>query len=196
MRDNDSMDLEAVLLTGGASRRMGADKASLAVGSTTLAERTLAEFDRARVPVCVLGRTPIEGRPFLPDAEDYAGPAVALSRFEPSGTYVFACSCDLPNFDADIVAAFAPLIERHDAVVPSVGGRSQYLCALYTSGALARLRHMVEDLQARSMQRFVETLDARLVDEDELEGLGVTPLSVIGANTPDEMRRALEGSDG
>ncbi len=190
------MDVEAVLLTGGASRRMGSDKASLVVGDATLAERTLAEFDRVRVRVCVLGRMPIKGRSFLPDAEDYAGPALALSRFVPSRANVFVCSCDLPNFDADIVPAFLPLVEGHDAVVPTVGGRPQYLCALYNSAALTRLRNMIEEQHVRSMQRFVETVDARLVAEDELERLGVTPLSVVGANTPEEMRQALEGSDG
>ena len=190
------MDVEAVLLTGGASRRMGSDKASLSVGTTTLAERTLAEFDRVHVPVTVLGRTPIEGRSFLPDAEDYAGPALALARFAPSHASVFVCSCDLPNFNADIVSAFIPLISGHEAALPAVGGRPQYLCALYTSAALARLKQMVENLQVRSMQRFVETLDARLVDEDELESLGVSPLSVVGAITPQEMRQALKGSDG
>ena len=175
---------------------MGSDKASLAVGGTTLAERTLAEFDRVRVRATVLGRTPIEGRPFLSDVEEYAGPAVALSRFVPSRGRVFVCSCDLPNFNADIVAVFVPLLEGHDAVLPTVCGRPQFLCAVYTSDALARLKPMVEGSQVRSMKKFVKTLDARLVDEDELERLGVTPLSVIGANTPEEMRRALEGSDG
>ena len=196
MADNNSMDVEAVLLTGGASRRMGADKASLAVGTTTLAERTLAEFDRVRVPVCVLGRTPIEGRPFHPDVEEFAGPAAALSRFAPSRPNVFVCSCDLPNFDADIVSALLPLVAGHDAVVPTAAGRPQYLCALYTSVALARLRSLVEDQHVRSMQRFVDALDVRFVTESDLEGLGVSPRSLVGANTPEEMRQALEGSDG
>ena len=189
------MDVEAVLLTGGASRRMGADKASLAVGAMTLAERTLAEFDRVRVPVTVLGRTPIEGRPFRPDVAEFAGPAVALSRFTPSHANLFVCSCDLPNFDADIVQALLPLLAGHDAVVPAVGGRPQYLCALYTSGALACLRNLVENQRVRSMQRFVDALDARFVAESDLEGLGVSPRSVVGANTPEDLRRALEGSD-
>ena len=190
------MDVEAVLLTGGASRRMGTDKAELAVGGTTLAERTLAEFDRVGVPVTVLGRAPLEGRPFHPDVEEFAGPAVALSRFAPSCANVFVCSCDLPNFDADIVPALLPLVAGHDVVVPAVGGRPQYLCALYTSAALAQLKNLVENQHVRSMQRFVGSLDARLVDEDELEELGVSPPSVVGANTPDELRQALDGSDG
>lgn len=175
---------------------MGADKASLAVGTTTLADRILAEFDRVGVPVTVLGRTPIKGRPFHPDVEEFAGPAVALSRFVPSRTNVFVCSCDLPNFDADIVRAFLPLVAGHDAVVPAVAGRPQYLCALYTSEALARLRNLVEDQHVRSMQRFVSSLDARIVTESDLEGMGVSPRSLVGANTPEEMRQALDCSDG
>lgn len=189
------MDVEAVLLTGGASRRMGADKASIVVGEATMSERILAEFDRIGVPVTVLGRTPIGGRPFLPDREEFQGPASALSQFMPSYGTVFVCSCDIPSFNADVVPAFLPLIVGRDAVVPTINGREQYLCALYSASVFARFQQESARVSAPSMKRIIAELNALVVDEPALEKLGLAPSAFVSANTPDELNEALKRND-
>lgn len=193
--DKYSMVVEAVLLTGGASRRMGADKASMVVGETTMSERILAELDRVGVPVTVLGRTPIGSRPFLPDCEEFQGPASALSHFVPSYGCVFVCSCDLPNFNADVVPAFLSLVVGRDAVIPSINGREQYLCALYASNVFARFRQHVTQSGTLSMKRIIAEMNALFVDERVLGKMGFAPSAFVSANTPEELEEALKRSD-
>lgn len=174
---------------------MGADKASIIVGYTTVAERILAEFDRIGVPVTVLGRTPIGSWPLLPDREEFQGPASALSQFMPSYGTVFVCSCDIPGFNADVVPAFLPLIVGRDAVVPTINGREQYLCALYSASVFARFRQHASQTDTPSMKRIVAELNALFVDEPALEKLGLAPSAFVSANTPDELNEAIQRMD-
>ena len=87
--------IEAVVLTGGESRRMGFDKASIAIDGVPQADRIVRQFLAAGLPVTVLGRQPINGAAFLPDEEMFGGPIAALTRFVPSAEFVFVSSCDL-----------------------------------------------------------------------------------------------------
>lgn len=190
-----SMDVEAILLTGGASRRMGADKASIVVGDAPIAERILAEFDRVGVPVTVLGRAPIGTRPFLQDREEFRGPASALAHFVPSHGSVFVCSCDIPGFDADVVPAFLPLIVGRDAVIPTIGGHEQYLCAMYASHAFSRFRQNASQPGTPSMKRIIAELNVAFVDEKTMRGMGLAPSAFVSANTPEELDDVLKQMD-
>lgn len=180
-----SETLEAVLLTGGESKRMGADKASL------MAHGVVSSFASLGVPVTVLGREPLEGLPFLRDESAFAGPATALSKFVPTADIVFVCSCDLALFRHECVSAIVASIGDKEAAIPVVAGREQYLCAAYRSSVFAEWRHQVESDGLRSMRELVRVLDTNFLDETALVTAGVEPEWVLGVNTPDELRKAL-----
>jgi molybdopterin-guanine dinucleotide biosynthesis protein A len=180
------MDIEGVLLTGGASRRMGSDKASLMVAGDRLDERTARELTSVCVRVTVLGRHPVEGYAFVPDAQEYAGPLSALARFQPSSDLVFVASCDLPAFDRTVVEDLANWIGDRQAAIPIQEGREQPLCALYRKAALVRLREMAEHGERRIMA-WVSALQVVRVEESNLRN----PLGIANANTPEEVDEIL-----
>jgi molybdopterin-guanine dinucleotide biosynthesis protein A len=177
----------AVLLTGGRSARHGNDKASVAIEGRTVLERMLAELDRARVQVTVLGADPVEGRAFQRDEHEHAGPAAALKRFRPTTEIVFVASCDLPLFRAETVAVLKDKIHGNDAAIPKIAGRPQYLCALYTRSAFEKWA----TTEGNSMQDLVNAINAIEVSESELEESGVDPRWVRGFNTPEELADLL-----
>jgi molybdopterin-guanine dinucleotide biosynthesis protein A len=181
-----SESLEAVVLTGGESKRMGSDKAAL------MATGIVSVFASLEVPVTVLGREPIEGLAFLRDESEFAGPATALSKFEPSSDFVFVCSCDLPLFRRECVSVIAGGIGDKEAAIPVVEGRGQYLCAAYRASVFAEWTHQVESDGLRSMRELVRVLDCEFLDETSLLAAGIEPEWVLGANTPDELRKALD----
>ena len=98
--------IEAVLLTGGASRRMGEDKAALLVDGEPLGHRTARVLAEAGYPVTVLGAEPLEGHGFQRDASPHEGPLTALRRFKPTAEAVFVAACDMPVFDSRLVSAW------------------------------------------------------------------------------------------
>jgi len=180
--------IEAVLLTGGRSVRMGRDKASLPIEGERLAVRIVRLLSEAGVPTTVLGREPVEGARLLRDDEHIDTPLDALRRFRPSEPLVFVLSCDLPKFDAGLVNVLAERIEGFDAVAPYVDGFRQPLVALYRASAFDRF------LDADCPMSWLKALNTRLVDEAELLAAGIHPDGTRGANTPEELS-ALVGAE-
>lgn len=188
------MNIEAALLTGGASRRMGEDKAALLIGGIPLARRIADALLATGIPVTVLGREPVEGCAFLPDSEAGAGPLVALSRYRPNADFAFIAACDLPCFDPRLVAVLQEKIGEHEAAIPIVDGWRQPLCALYRREAWEALSDPSrEESAGRSVFRWVDSLDHVVVDVGVLAAAGLDPRCVRGVNSRDELEALLGG---
>lgn len=171
--------VEAVLLTGGASRRMGTDKAKLIVDGEPLAARIARLLGEAGVSVTVLGREPLAGHGFVMDEEEFGGPLRSLADFTPSAPFVFVVSCDLPGFDASIAGALSSQIDGYDAAVPELDGRLQPLCALYRVSAFASIPALVESGERR-MMRWLDSLSVNVVAD-------VKPDWIRNVNTPGDL---------
>lgn len=184
-------DLEAVLLTGGRSSRMGRDKATLPVDGVPQAKRIIDLLSSLGVETTVLGREPVEGASFLPDHAEFAGPLAALARYEPKREFVLVLSCDLPRFSPAILDLMKERIESAQAAVPVVDGFRQPLCALYRSQAFGVLQQ-IEDPCAMG---WLDALQVQLIPESDMAEAGIDPRVARGANTPEEFKAALEGAD-
>lgn len=187
------MRIEAALLTGGESRRMGVDKADISIEGTPQAVRIANSLIAAGYGVTVLGRQPIAGCAFLPDEEPLGGPLVALSWFVPSAEAVFVCSCDMPRFDAEIVRVLHEAIGEHQACVPVLSGRLQPLCALYRSEALAAIH--VARAEGKRLMRWLSLIDCTEMSESALADRGFDVRSIWSANTPQEFESVIRAEN-
>lgn len=183
-----TVEIEAVVLTGGASRRMGRDKAALAIKGTPQAVAILERLSEAGYPCTVLGRTPVQGYAFLPDQEEFRGPLSALKGLSPSADYVFVCACDVPLFDYRVVGLLKDRIESKDACLMVVGGERQPLMALYARSTFEKMKLF----QGDSLNRFLDGTELALVGDEELTQFGVHRLAVKSANTAEELGAILE----
>lgn len=184
------MDVEAVVLTGGAGSRMGRDKAEIMAGDIPLTTMICRSLSDLGIHVTVLGRKPVDGFAFKQDEVEFEGPLAAISRFPPSSPYVFVAACDLILWDVRIVSLLRSKIEHHDAAVPTVSRMAQPLCALYTAAAIARAANLVESGERRTVA-WLSFLDVLHVSEKEIASAGLEPYCVLGANTPEELAAML-----
>jgi molybdopterin synthase catalytic subunit len=180
-----------ILLTGGASARMGRDKASVEVGSTTLARRTAALLGAATERAVEVG----PGRSGLPAVSEVpagGGPLAgvvagfhALVGASGEKRPCIVVACDLPELTADLLGWLA----RHpgdSSVVPVVEGRAQPLCARWS---VADLERAAAQLAAgeRSL-RSVFGPDAVLAAEDAWAS--VAPSGALAdVDTPGDLAR-------
>lgn len=185
------MTVEAVLLSGGLSKRMGADKAALLVSGGPMGVRIARRLSEAGYEVTVLGS--LSGASFREVADRFpgSGPLAALSSFQPQAEFVFVSSCDIPLFDAAVVKLLLNAIGDADAAIPVVQGRLQYLCGLYRSSSFRVLPELVASGERR-LGAWVNGLRTRLLSEDEISSQGLDPRCVMGANTPEELAALLE----
>lgn len=183
------MQIEAILLTGGGSTRMGVDKARLVVGGVPLADGIAAALCQAAEKVTVLGREPIEGCAFLADQEVQAGPLSALARFSPEADLVFVASCDMPHFHPGILEVLSKkLDEETDAVVPVRAGILQPTCALYRSSCWKAIPDVLVQ-ERKSLMAWLDRLRTNLVDEAALQEAGLAPIHFASFNTLEELIR-------
>lgn len=183
---------QAVLLTGGASLRMNADKAAIEVNGVPMGLRIARELAEGNWPVLVLGNQPLEGFPFQADTEPHKGPVAALRGFSPQAQTVFIVSCDIPLFRGRVAEALAQSTLDADAAVPEIEGRPQYLCAAYRSTCF-KLLH--SDPQIQRMKEWLALLRVRSIDEAQLRELGIDPDWTRGANTPEQLSALLAKAD-
>ncbi|MDQ6840609.1 MAG: molybdenum cofactor guanylyltransferase [Actinomycetota bacterium] len=155
------MDVAGILLTGGASARMGRTKATLPIGVTTLAVRTAQLLDAVAEPVVEIGPGH-SGWPAVTDTVAGGGPLVAMATGAAflaghgwSGPAIVVAT-DLPRLN---VALLTWLIAHpaEGSVVPLDGhSRPQPLCGRYQPADLST----AEMLVARGRRAMRDLLDA------------------------------------
>lgn len=134
------------VLAGGASRRMGADKAFVAVGGVPMVVKAIGALRIAGTePTVVVGGDGPDLRKLrlghVPDRYPGGGPLggiiTALSTLD--APLVMILSCDLTAPSPEAVAAVidhAAASEEVDVAVPVVGGRRQWLHAAWRPACL------------------------------------------------------------
>lgn len=173
--------IDWLVLTGGSSSRLGADKSTTVLAGRTLTERavqSIGEVD-ARGTVRIVG----------PDRT--GGPAAAVVSMLPelAGPFVGVLAVDMPFADGALDAVVARV--RHhladdstDAWVPvdSVD-RRQWLCAVYRLAALRGSAARRDDWQGASFHSLVGHFTTTPVAVD-------VPDSLLDIDTPEDLRQA------
>ena len=214
-------NVEGFVLIGGASRRMGRDKASLLIDGVRLSDRLIARLSAVTVRARLVGRQR-EGAPaesslisqqHCPPANvcdvyrtpDGCAPRCALTGLHAAlwharTEWVAVLACDLPFVTSELIAALAArrsidnsVDERIEAVVPvQPDGRPQPLCAIYRR--MPALRRATEALDAGDykLSSFLDRLRVREVAAAELAVLPAADRFFFNLNTPEDFALAVE----
>jgi molybdopterin-guanine dinucleotide biosynthesis protein A len=201
------MDLEAYVLIGGRSSRLGQDKALIKLSGITLAERAAHTISTALSPKQLYlvaadeaqfaaGDLP-ENIPVIFDRHKgrgaYGGLHAALSKAETE--WVFVLACDYPFVSAELLKYVAGFVaEEFDAIAPlQPDGRLQPLCAFYRTAACLKA---VEEIMRKSekpppLRAVFEKVRTRFVAFDELKHLAGAENFFLNLNTAENLKRLL-----
>jgi molybdenum cofactor guanylyltransferase len=179
--------MAGVLLTGGASRRMGTDKARLVVNGETLAARSARVLTAVCDPVVEVGPG-VSGLPAVLEEPSGAGPLVALlagvgALGRPHSVILLAC--DLPNVSPELIRL---LVEwpGSGTVIPVVEGRLQYACARYGPAAFDEAQAALRG--GDTSLRAIGGADCEFVSEGDWGGVA-SALTFADVDTPEDLRR-------
>lgn len=180
----------AVVLAGGASRRMGRDKATLVFEGSTLVERVVDTVGTRCEPVFVIA-APGQALPelsaqILRDEVRGVGPLLATARglraaAEAGAEWVFVCAVDMPHLTSELIdVLLAPAGTADAAVLLPWDGRDHYLAGLYRTG-LAGLADELIAAGERSMRALADAADTqRIVMEPQR--------ALTNVNTPADLQ--------
>ncbi|MEI8336445.1 MAG: molybdenum cofactor guanylyltransferase [Actinomycetes bacterium] len=163
------MPIPALLLTGGASRRMGSPKALIEIDGRTMAQNAAELLRRfcSRVIEVGPGYTDLE---HVLEDQPGAGPLAAFiagSAMLDEGTPLILMACDMPEVGDGLIEALANHQSGH-AVVPFADGRLQTLCARYSAQARG-LAPSVWESGGRSLRSLLDKCDVEILNEADWE---------------------------
>jgi molybdenum cofactor guanylyltransferase len=174
--------LAGVVLAGGASLRMGRDKATMQVPPALLGDRDGAPITMVEQVVSVVGQrcepvfvvaAPGQSLPQLPaqvvrDEVRGQGPLLATGRglraaAEAGAKRAFLCAADMPLLTADLIDLLEERAIELDAdVVLPWDGRDHYLAAVYRTELAAKVDALI-DAGERNMRALVDRIDAQRI---------------------------------
>ena len=191
-----------LLLTGGASRRMGTDKALIEVGGQRLVDRAAAVLSAVADPVVEVGPG-WSGLPAVREDPPGSGPLAALSagaaalRAGGHDGPVLVLAVDMPRVDEQLLRFLAGRAGTATAV-PRAGGYPQPMCARYGPDVLAAVA-APRGAGGRSLRDLLETLAGEglvaWVEEEEW-GLVAAPDAFSDVDTPEDLGRLQTDSRG
>lgn len=162
-----SRSVAAILLSGGASSRMGQDKSQLVVDGSTLAVRT-AELLLLVVATAIEVGPGVSGLPATLEEPPREGPLAAIAaggralRERGHVGSALVVACDLPNLSERLLR-FLVEWDSPGSVVPVVRGMPQPLCAKWgredLDNASQLVSHGVRSLRHLSLQPDVILLE-------------------------------------
>jgi molybdenum cofactor guanylyltransferase len=177
-----------LVLAGGASRRMGRDKALLVVDGERLVDRAVRRLQEVAEDVVVAsGTRTIPGLRVaqvgdrLPGCGPLGGLVAGLEAV--AGDLALVLACDLPDADTALLGQLADRWQGDAALIPSARGRPQPLHAVWSAAAAVQLGALV-DAGVRPVLDAADRLGARVLDDDETAALHPAPRWWRNLNTP------------
>jgi len=181
----------AVILTGGESKRMGADKASVVLSGKPLLEHVLAQLEPlfADILISVREKRPDIVYPQIVDGSESRGPMVGIqSALEAVKTdWVFVIACDMPLISTGLIQHLAGLRSQHDAVVPFAFNRPQPLFGFYNKTCLPLMEARMKQGK-RSMIRLLDDLDTYLLSEQQVKVTDPELKSLLSLDTMEDVK--------
>ena len=181
----------AVILAGGKSSRMKADKALLSFGSFS----SLAEFQYQRLKplfsrvyiASKIKKFPFQA-PLLLERDERFSPLVALASIWENIKVdeVFVLSVDTPFVSLDIIETLCHLASKSkaDVIVSSSSRGLEPLCAIYRRSSYGAIKELLKE-DSHKLHRLLERLDTEemFFEEEKL---------FMNLNSPNDYQEALE----
>ena len=191
---------EGFILAGGASSRMGRNKADLKLDGKTFPERAaeaLSALEPRRIFLIGNFSSENETRVFevLPDVfkSDSRAAIIGLhtALFHAETKWIAVLACDLPFASGELFTRLASFVKPEiDAVVPlQKDQRAQPLCALYRKTCLPKVEAALASNEW-SLKKLLEKFETRFVRFEEICDLPNAENFFFNVNTPADFARA------
>jgi molybdopterin-guanine dinucleotide biosynthesis protein A len=187
-------DVEGFILVGGASRRMGRDKAQLLLDGLTFVQRISDELSAVVPHVWLVGaRESFSSLKNIADIHQQWGALggihAALTAAE--ATWAIVVACDLPFVTSELFSTLGGFAgDGLDAVVPlQPDGRPQPVCALYRRTCLPEIDRLVAAGE-HTPRALLQKVRTRYLEFAELGHLDGANNFFFNVNTPEDLRKA------
>ncbi len=188
------IDTGGMILAGGASQRLGQNKALIEVQGQPLIQRMTDKLCKLVDEIIIVTNTPepfrFLGLPLVADVYPGVGTLGGLHAGLAALTtnYGLAVGCDMPFLNLSLLRHLLDQREQYDIVVPRIGDYVEPLHAVYACRCAAALEQHILGGQRRVRVAW-QGLNVRYVETAEIEQFDPQHLSFFNVNTPQELAR-------
>jgi len=194
-----SIKVSGVIMAGGASQRLGRNKALERIGGKALIERVVDSLAPLTTEVLVVVAQPEQAVALhlspsvrvvsdrYPGRGSLGGIFTGLDASAEPWSLVVAC--DMPFLNRELLRHLIGESSNVDAVVPLLGGQPEPLHALYSKACLASMERMVRAGDLKIAPLF-EAVRVRYVDEGTIDRIDPRHLSFFNINTRADLEEA------
>ena len=183
----------AVVLAGGQSSRLGADKSVLLLNGQPLIVRTVQQLSALSDDLIIVVNTPERFEPLglaarlvtdeRPDEGSLMGIYSGLKAAR--HPYALVVACDMPFLSPSLLHHMLSLVPGYDVVVPRLAGMLEPLHAVYGRTCLPWIARLLDEGQ-RKVVAFFPHVKVRHVEEREIDVFDPLHLSFVNINTPQD----------
>ncbi|SHJ08474.1 molybdenum cofactor guanylyltransferase [Desulfofundulus thermosubterraneus] len=187
-----------VVLVGGGSSRMGANKALIRFGGEKLLDRVVVRMQEAFARLILITNDPDKynylGLPVIGDIYPGRGPlsGIHAGLCAASTPYIFVVACDMPFVDPKLALYLARQAPGFDVVVVRDGPYLEPLFAVYGRGCLEPIESILRrGLRARVVD-FFPAVRVKYIERGNLSDFAGVDKVFMNINTPQDLERALQ----
>ena len=189
-------NITGIILAGGASSRMGRNKALLTWDGRPLVERVASTLAALTDDILIVSNDAASYQflqlPIIPDVQPGYGPLMGLysGLRAAQGELAVVTAVDMPFLSARLLSHLISLAPGYDVVIPHAQDRLHPLCAVYRGHTcLPAIEKAIERGQRRLIS-FHSQVRVRQVDEGELRQISPDLRALMNVNTPEELAAA------
>lgn len=194
-------DVAGLILAGGASSRMGRNKALLAWDGEPLVARVHRALAAVAPQCAVIANDPEPYRflnlPIFPDRQPGHGPLMGLysGLMAIQAELAVVVAVDMPFLSPDLLRYLISLVPGHDVVIPQAQGRLHPLCAVYRRSACAPAIAQTLASGKRRLIAFHDQVRVQIVPEQAVARFSPDFRALMNVNTPAELAAARRLQD-
>ena len=190
-------DVQGFILVGGASRRMGVDKAQLRFGKQTSVELIATALQSVTQFVTTVGwpHQQHEALPNIPDSRPNWGPLAGIQTAlrAAKSRHCAIVACDFPFVTGALFERLLACTDDSDVVVPMQSDdRPQPLCAIYRVDTCLPATEAAMAADEHSPRALLDRVRTRYLPFTELSPLERSEHFFFNVNTPENYERAQQ----
>lgn len=196
-RETLPLDLTALILCGGRSKRMGRPKAFLPFGGTTMINHILTNVKDMFAETFLVSNEPESFEDFdvdvVKDILPYRGPlgGILSGLLVSQHSHAFVIACDMPLITPKMIRELCQRRFEHDVVVASHDEGIEPLLGVYSKNCIKSLEESLFNGDL-ALKDFLSGLNSVTYDLEEETKEGALP-PYFNVNTPQDYSRLVTG---
>ncbi|HNL83148.1 MAG TPA: molybdenum cofactor guanylyltransferase [Chitinophagaceae bacterium] len=163
--------IDAFVLAGGKSSRMGTDKGLLLFKNKHLVEWAIDELQLIFDKVIIVSNKQVYKKfklEVIKDVKKNLGPAGGIYSIlkHTKTNYVVVVSCDMPFINSNAIAFLINQCNDYDITIPVYKNKLQPLCAVYSKNCLVKWKELIDKNEIK-LQNMIEHFNVLKINVDD-----------------------------